>query len=308
MEENKNQQNTVNSRSERSRTEDEKTLIDSLSERSRTEDEKTLVETETVNENGETVKSKNTISRKAALLAGGGVLLAGTALGATLSSNKYAEIQFDNNNDGTADTIISDSNQDGIYETEQKIETTNTTNNAEADASKAGVSVSEAEHWDPHTAPMASEETVNDEMSFSQAFASARQELGAGGVFEWHGQYYGTFYENEMNDKFQPTIEYATVEKHDLPTIAYEPQIEEVNEEILVTVSEETEIEITDLDFDGDGFSDAIYVQEDITTTIVEETVVDDVTTEVEISQVVETNEYLVDTDDYMNDLNSDMV
>jgi len=282
MEENKNQQNTVN--------QDDKTLIDNI------QDEKTLVETETTNENGETVKSKNTISRKAALLAGGGVLLGGTALGATLSSNQNAEIQFDNNNDGIADTIISDNNQDGIYETEQKMETANTTTQNV-----------ETQTWNPNTAPMVSEGTVNDEMSFSEAFGAARQELGAGGVFVWHGQYYGTFYENEMNDKFQPTIEYATVEEHDLPTIEYEPQIEEVNEDVLVSAYEETEIEVTDLDFDGDGLSDAVYVQEDITTTVVEETVVDDVTTEVEISQVTETNEYLVDTTDY-SDFNNDMV
>ena len=39
--------------------------------------------------------------------------------------------------------------------------------------------------------------TVNDEMSFNEAFAAARAELGAGGVFEWHGNVYNTYYAEE---------------------------------------------------------------------------------------------------------------
>lgn len=34
---------------------------------------------------------------------------------------------------------------------------------------------------------------VNDSMSFGEAFAAARQELGAGGAFEWHGNLYSTY-------------------------------------------------------------------------------------------------------------------
>lgn len=36
-------------------------------------------------------------------------------------------------------------------------------------------------------------ESVNDEMSFSQAFAAARAEVGSGGAFEWRGNVYNTF-------------------------------------------------------------------------------------------------------------------
>lgn len=38
-----------------------------------------------------------------------------------------------------------------------------------------------------------------DEMSFSDAFAAAREEVGPGGVFEWHGQLYGTYYATEWD-------------------------------------------------------------------------------------------------------------
>ncbi len=40
---------------------------------------------------------------------------------------------------------------------------------------------------------------VDDSMSFSQAFAAARSQVGAGGCFTWHGRVYGTYYENEWN-------------------------------------------------------------------------------------------------------------
>lgn len=47
-------------------------------------------------------------------------------------------------------------------------------------------------------APLA--HSVNDEMSFGEAFAAARKEVGAGGVFEWRGNLYGTYYEKEWEN------------------------------------------------------------------------------------------------------------
>lgn len=41
---------------------------------------------------------------------------------------------------------------------------------------------------------------VNDSMSFSAAFNAARAEVGAGGVFEWHGNLYGTYTADEWNN------------------------------------------------------------------------------------------------------------
>ena len=40
---------------------------------------------------------------------------------------------------------------------------------------------------------------VNDDMTFGQAFAAARSEVGPGGVFEWHGHLYGTYYKTEWD-------------------------------------------------------------------------------------------------------------
>lgn len=38
---------------------------------------------------------------------------------------------------------------------------------------------------------------VDDNKPFAEAFADARAQVGAGGVFEWHGKVYGTYYKNE---------------------------------------------------------------------------------------------------------------
>lgn len=43
-------------------------------------------------------------------------------------------------------------------------------------------------------------DSVNDDMSFKEAFAAARAEVGAGGAFEWRGNLYGTYYANEWEN------------------------------------------------------------------------------------------------------------
>lgn len=81
---------------------------------------------------------------------------------------------------------------------------------------------------------------VNDEASFSQAFADARAQVGPGGAFEWRGHVYSTYYEEEWNNmsaeeraNYQQKIDYQAVtgETQDVkPTAstASESQSEEV--------------------------------------------------------------------------------
>ncbi|WP_106830279.1 hypothetical protein [Parabacteroides pacaensis] len=59
---------------------------------------------------------------------------------------------------------------------------------------------------------------VNDDQSFSEAFADARAQVGPGGVFEWHGNVYGTYYKEEWDNmtpadrhEFQTKIDYQDV-------------------------------------------------------------------------------------------------
>lgn len=55
--------------------------------------------------------------------------------------------------------------------------------------------------WSDGEIPVAT--GVNDDMSFSDAFAAAREEVGAGGVFEWHDNLYNTYYAEEWNSLSQ---------------------------------------------------------------------------------------------------------
>lgn len=59
---------------------------------------------------------------------------------------------------------------------------------------------------------------VDDNASFSQAFADARAQVGPGGVFEWHGRVYGTYYKDEWDNmtveqkhEYQASIDYKDV-------------------------------------------------------------------------------------------------
>ena len=49
---------------------------------------------------------------------------------------------------------------------------------------------------------------INDDLSFGEAFAQARAEVGPGGVFHWHGGIYNTYTASEWNAM-------TTAEKHD---------------------------------------------------------------------------------------------
>ena len=59
---------------------------------------------------------------------------------------------------------------------------------------------------------------VDDNASFSQAFADARAQVGPGGVFEWHGRVYATYYKEEWDNmtaeqkqEYQTSINYKDV-------------------------------------------------------------------------------------------------
>lgn len=101
-------------------------------------------------------------------------------------------------------------------------------------------------------------ESVTDDMSFSEAFAAARAEVGPGGVFEWHGNVYSTYtseewesmsteqkdeYTNHLNiDTNSTTVEQVADEQGQHETVDVSPQ--EVPEEVEVINQEEPEVEV----------------------------------------------------------------
>ncbi len=76
---------------------------------------------------------------------------------------------------------------------------------------------------DEHDAIVATDEglrvaQVDDSLSFSQAFAEARSQVGAGGVFEWNGKVYSTYYAEEWDgmsaserSEWQARVDYGDV-------------------------------------------------------------------------------------------------
>lgn len=68
---------------------------------------------------------------------------------------------------------------------------------------------------------------VDDSMSFDEAFANARAQVGAGGVFAWNGKVYNTYYREEWEkmsaeerSEWQSHINYADVVKQSEPKMA----------------------------------------------------------------------------------------
>ena len=78
---------------------------------------------------------------------------------------------------------------------------------------------------------------VNDDVSFSQAFADARAQVGPGGAFEWRGHVYSTYYEEEWNNmsaeeraNYQSKIDYETVAGEPTPSKPSTTTTEEVTD------------------------------------------------------------------------------
>lgn len=199
-------------------------------------------------------RTGKTISRKKAAILAIGAGAAGSMLNDMAANPSAAEIFIDTDHDGLSDTVVSDTNADGIYEVSEETATVGT-NGPQPDLPA----------WSPNTAPIAPAGTVNDEMSFGEAFSAARQELGAGGVFAWHGEYYNTFYAEELNDQNQPQVEFEVTDPHGLePLDDYDaPYVSEPGD----PEGQETQFGEADgdpgimaADYNADGVVDEIYV------------------------------------------------
>ena len=200
-------------------------------------------------------KTGKTISRKKSFFMAGSAMAAGAVLGDSSQNQEIAEILLDSDGDGAADAVLTDANHDGVYEVETSL--------AEDFSQQAET---QAQPWNPGNAPMATPGTISDTMTFGEAFSAARQELGAGGVFVWQGQYYNTFYAEELDDNNQPIVDYPTTDYHGLPLLDYnENPSEPIQDEggfgnAGATPGSVPEPHVLAVDFNLDGNVDAVFV------------------------------------------------
>ena len=100
---------------------------------------------------------------------------------------------------------------------------------------------------------------VSDDMSFAEAFAVARAEVGAGGVFAWHGNVYNTFYKeeweamtDEQKEEFVENYRNTEVVVPEYETEEYALMDEEEGEVDDGDDAMEEEVEVLDVNADGE--------------------------------------------------------
>lgn len=111
---------------------------------------------------------------------------------------------------------------------------------------------------------------VSDDVSFDQAFAQAREQVGPGGIFEYHGATYATYYDSEWEDMSNDAkAEFQTAAQIDVIDKEVEPEINvtSVGSHMMAdgTVTNIATVQIDDInavmiDADGDGVIDGAYV------------------------------------------------
>ncbi len=84
-----------------------------------------------------------------------------------------------------------------------------------SDVAETEIEVSPLTLSDSEPAHLPEFRPMSDDLSFGQAFAAARAEMGPGGSFAWRGQVYGTYYRNEWNAM-------SAADRHDFTVAAFE--------------------------------------------------------------------------------------
>ena len=101
--------------------------------------------------------------------------------------------------------------------------------------------------------------SVDASHSFSEAFAHSREQLGPGGIFEYKGSLYNTYYKEEWNEMAAPQKEdyFADFQNQvsgDINHISHNDQVTKIS------IDHDSEPEITLIDNDSDGLIDEIIL------------------------------------------------
>lgn len=156
-------------------------------------------------------------------------------------------------------------------------------------------------------------ESVSDDMDFDQAFASARQDVGAGGFFNYRGDSYSTFYKDEwdgmssdnQDEYFAEVQEQSVMQEYETPTAEYVAPIH--TEAVVDTyeVVEEVESFSANTNVDPSIETDDFFagLEEEVTTEAAVST--DDIVTDDAIDNTNDdTVEDAMADDDFFSDIN----
>lgn len=147
-----------------------------------------------------------------------------------------------------------------------------TTNNTADDADSDETSltgVDGAAHVDG-SVPVAQ---VSDDMSFSDAFNAAHDQVGPGGVFVWHGQVYSTFTDNEWNSMTPAEqaefgshvhVQYAESSHTSSQSTNHEAPVAEVVAEQPATTTEHQNEQVAHVDDTNNGTPEQQEVQVEV--------------------------------------------
>ncbi len=191
---------------------------------------------------------KKIIDKRTAMIIGSAILLEGTIYAVEEVDPDAVFIDTSDNEDD--ETILTDENQDD--EEEKPAEGNNTEEELTEEIPIEENNKTEGHIFNVDTAPRVSEGTVNDDMSFEEAFVAARAELGPGGLFAWHGQIYATFYGSEVDENHNPIIDYPTIDDDENNNPIIDLTIDEnENNEIDIEIDEPEDVEeYDDVDID----------------------------------------------------------
>lgn len=194
--------------------------------------EETMIDNDVVSNNVNNNNEPKTRSRfgRAASGLGMGILLGGTSSFVTARAVRAEEqngLEEEENNNG----------EETNNETNNGTDVIDTPNNEGTN------------EWSDGALPVA--ESVNDSMSFSEAFGAARAEVGPGGVFEWRGNVYNTYYAEEWNsmsdeDKNEFMDHLSLTEIEDEPETSDEVVEVVVVDEVNTETEENVYVEVAD--------------------------------------------------------------
>lgn len=146
------------------------------------------------------------------------------------------------------------------------------TGGTDSGTTESGTETSEAAPTTPLPEDIDVAGKVTDTMSFEQAFAAARDEVGMGGVFSWHGRWYNTLHKEEWSslslEQRQEFLEHITQEKLPVKPFHQPQSASQGANDSTTSDSEPALIEghlngqrVMGLDFDHDGVIDTVVLE-----------------------------------------------